>query len=104
MFAVDVPMYWSRWEVDRASGKEYLSFLQGVYDAASRRVVTHRWEDWRSEVIWMSLYFSVAVWLSIALIQASARYLAGMVAPRRMSLVVGSAHRESDRHVRRGNK
>ena len=28
---------------------------------------THRWDDWKSEVVWMSLYFSVAVWLSIGL-------------------------------------
>jgi hypothetical protein len=33
-------------------------------------VVSHRWEDWKNEIAWMSLYFSVAVWLSIALIHA----------------------------------
>ncbi|HXC39286.1 MAG TPA: hypothetical protein VN667_10095, partial [Burkholderiales bacterium] len=36
----------------------------------SRLVVSHRWSDWKSEVTWMSLYFSVAVWLSIALVHA----------------------------------
>jgi hypothetical protein len=33
-------------------------------------VVSHRWQDWHNEVAWMSLYFSVAVWLSIALVHA----------------------------------
>jgi hypothetical protein len=33
-------------------------------------VVSHRLEDWKNEIAWMSLYFSVAVWLSIALIHA----------------------------------
>jgi hypothetical protein len=33
-------------------------------------VVSHRWQDWQNEVAWMSLYFSVAVWLSIALVHA----------------------------------
>jgi hypothetical protein len=33
-------------------------------------VVSHRREDWKSEVAWMTLYFSVAVWLSIALVHA----------------------------------
>jgi hypothetical protein len=68
MFLVDVPMYWSRWVADGASAGQYLGIAQGVRDAAVRRVVSYRWEDWKSEILWMSLYFSVAVWLSIALI------------------------------------
>jgi len=43
---------------------------QGVLDVSGRWVVSHRWEDWKSEVAWMTLYFSVAVWLSIALVHA----------------------------------
>jgi hypothetical protein len=70
MFLVDVPMYWSRWLADEASGRSYLSLAQGVLDASGRWTVSHRWQDWQSEVAWMSLYFSVAVWLSIALIHA----------------------------------
>lgn len=70
MFLVDVPMYWSRWLADEATGRHYMSLAQGLLDASSRWVVSHRWADWHSEVAWMSLYFSVAVWLSIALIHA----------------------------------
>jgi hypothetical protein len=70
LFLVDVPMYWSRWIADRAAGRHYLSIAQGVRDVSSRWLVSYRWDDWKSEVIWMSLYFSVAVWLSIALIHA----------------------------------
>ena len=68
MFGVDVPMYWSRWIADEHVGRAYLSLTQGLVDASTRWVVSHRWEDWRSEVVWMSLYFSVAVWFSIALV------------------------------------
>ena len=68
MFLVDVPMYWSRWLADEAMGRQYMSLAQGVFDISGRWVVSHRWEDWRSEVTWMSLYFSVAVWISIALV------------------------------------
>ena len=67
MFMVDVPMYWSRWLADEASGRVYLTLAQGVIDASSRWVVSSRWEVWKTEVVWMSLYFSVAVWISIAL-------------------------------------
>ena len=70
MFLVDVPMYWSRWVADEASGRHYLSLTQGLIDASARWVVSHRWDDWKSEVVWMSMYFSVAVWLSIALVHA----------------------------------
>ena len=67
MFEVDVPMYWSRWVFDEGHGRRYLSIAQGLADVSGRWTVSHRWTDWQSEVIWMTLYFSVAVWLSIAL-------------------------------------
>ena len=70
MFTVDVPLYWSRWLADEAVGRRYLSLADGLRDVAGRRVVSYRWEDWRHEVAWMSLYFSVAVWISISLIHA----------------------------------
>lgn len=70
MFLVDVPMYWSRWIADEASGRHYLSLAQGVLDASRRWVVSTRWEDWRSEVAWKTLYFTVAVWFSISLVHA----------------------------------
>jgi hypothetical protein len=70
MFGVDVPMYWSRWVADEAGGRSYMSLAQGAADVSGRWVVSHRWEDWQQEFAWMTLYFSVAVWLSIALIHA----------------------------------
>jgi hypothetical protein len=68
MFLVDVPMYWARWVADEVGGRTYLSLAQGVLDTSSRWVVSQQWQTWRGEVVWMSLYFSVAVWLSIAFI------------------------------------
>jgi hypothetical protein len=68
MVTVDVPLYYARLQADLLAGVQYLSPLQGVADAASRCRVTSSWEVWRDEVPWMALYFTVAVWLSIALI------------------------------------
>ena len=48
-----------------------MSLAQGILDVSGRWVVSHRFEDWRSEMTWMSLYFSVAVWISIALVHAA---------------------------------
>ncbi len=70
MFLVDVPMYWQRWLADQAAGREYFTIVQGVLDASHRRVVTFSVERWHTEMLWMSLYFSVAVWISISLIHA----------------------------------
>ena len=71
MFLIDVPMYWQRWLADESRGHGYLTISQGLFDTLERRVVSHRWEDWQGEVTWMSLYFSIAVWISIALIFAA---------------------------------
>jgi hypothetical protein len=73
MFSVDVPMYWSRWLADEAGGRSYMSVAQGMLDMSQHRIVSHRWEDWKHEVVWMSLYFSVAVWISISLVHAPVR-------------------------------
>ncbi len=68
--SVDVPMYFTRWQADLASGREYLTLAQGVHDAWARRVVTFDWQEWRPEIPWMSFYFSVGVWWSLALVHA----------------------------------
>jgi hypothetical protein len=65
--AVDVPMYLRRWQVKNADGNGLLSHLEGLWDASLRWVVTHDIAEWKDEIAWMSLYFSVAVWASLAL-------------------------------------
>lgn len=72
MFLVDVPMYWTRWLSDQAAGRPYLAVADGLVDASSRWTVTHDWAHWRGEVLWMTVYFSVAVWASIGLAHAPA--------------------------------
>jgi hypothetical protein len=70
MSLVDIPMYAARWQADEASRRAYLTLDQGLRDAWSRRVVTFSWEKWQSEIPWMTLYFSVCVWASLALVLA----------------------------------
>jgi len=67
MFSVDLPMYFSRWHADVAGGKELLGLFAGLHDAATRWVVTHDFADWKDEIAWKTLYFSVAVWASMML-------------------------------------
>ena len=67
MCTVDVPMYIGRFLQDQAQGRQYLTLGQGLRDASLRWVTTAKWDEWKSEMPWMTLYFSVVVWASIAL-------------------------------------
>jgi hypothetical protein len=60
-------MYFERWHADAATGKQPLGLMAGLYDVATRWVVTHDITHWCDEIAWMSLYFSIAVWSSLAL-------------------------------------
>lgn len=70
MGLVDVPMYWARWVADEALARSYMPLLLGLVDVSERWVVSHDWAHWRSEVVWMTAYFSVAVWFSVSLVLA----------------------------------
>jgi hypothetical protein len=67
LVAVDVPMYFARWQEDMANGKPLFGLLVGLHDAGTRLTVTHDIAPWRDEMAWMALYFSAAVWSSLAL-------------------------------------
>lgn len=68
MVSVDIPMYVRRWREGRAQGLSYLSLRDGLHDALYRRVHVREWSKWKPEVAWLTGYFSVAVWLSVALV------------------------------------
>jgi hypothetical protein len=67
LITIDVPMYLTRWRAKVADGSKLLRPLEGLRDASTRWVVTHDLAEWKDEIVWMSLYFSVAVWASLAL-------------------------------------
>jgi hypothetical protein len=70
LVTVDVPMYLSRWKAGLDDGSPLLSVLEGLRDVRTRWVVTHDITHWKGEIAWMSLYFSGAVWASLALCAA----------------------------------
>jgi hypothetical protein len=67
LMTVDVPMYFNRWHTGSADGNRQLSPREGLVDVSTRWVVTHDLAEWKDEIAWMSLYFSIAVWASLAL-------------------------------------
>ncbi len=70
MVFLDVPMYVSRWHTDLAAHHQYLSLSAGFGEILQRCTVMREWSAWRHDVPWLSLYFTVAVWISIALVRA----------------------------------
>lgn len=68
VLAIDVPLYVRRFRSARAVGHRYLSITQGVRDAWERRESDHSWEKWKDDAIWLTPYFSVGVWISMALV------------------------------------
>jgi hypothetical protein len=67
LMTIDIPMYLRRWRAKVADGSKLLRPLAGLRDVSTRWVVTHDLAEWKDEIAWMSLYFSVAVWVSLAL-------------------------------------
>jgi hypothetical protein len=67
LITVDVPMYLKRWRAEMASGGKPLRPMEGLRDVSLRWVVTRDISEWKEEIPWMSLYFSAAVWASLAL-------------------------------------
>ncbi len=67
LMTIDVPMYVGRWRAKVADGGRHLGPLEGLRDVCTRWVVTHDLAEWKDEIAWMSLYFSAAVWASLAL-------------------------------------
>jgi hypothetical protein len=67
LMTIDVPMYLSRWRAENADGSKLMRPLEGLRDVSTRWVVTHDLAEWKDEIAWMSLYFSAAVWASLAL-------------------------------------
>jgi len=62
----DVRMYVRRWRQHAAGVR--MPLRMGLRDSQRRRHPTLAWEVWREEVPWMTLYFSIGVWTSLAMV------------------------------------
>ena len=67
MITYDVPMYLARWQAELASAHRSLPLLEGARAIVQRCTVVREWAVWRQDAVWLSLYFTVAVWISLAL-------------------------------------
>jgi len=63
MVAYVVPMYLERWQ----PGQAYLSLGEGLGQVLQRCTVSRDWSLWWQDAAWLTPYFSICVWMSIAL-------------------------------------
>lgn len=66
MGSVDIPMYWSRWRMETLQHATYLSLWSGLWDTLRNYTVNFSWHKWHQEIPWMTLYFTITVWMSMA--------------------------------------
>lgn len=45
-----------------------LTLATGLRDSQRRRHTTFAWKIWREEVPWMTVYFSIGLWTSLAMV------------------------------------
>lgn len=64
MVIADVPMYLVRW---RAAAGFTVPLDDGLRTLLERCVVRREWSAWREDATWLTLYFTVCVWVSVAL-------------------------------------
>ena len=59
-----VPMYMRRWR----AGGTYLRLGEGLDQVLGRCRVERHWVQWRQDAAWLTPYFTICVWMSIALV------------------------------------
>lgn len=74
MLYVDIPMYFNRNKNSVRTGIQSLSLSAGFKDVYHRRVQTSDWGIWKKEVLWITSYFTLGVWLSISMVIIELRY------------------------------
>ncbi len=70
MALVDVPAYVNGWLAAEEADKAYAGIREGMKQLVGEWHYTRAYSDWEYEMIWMSLYFSVAVWMSQLIVNA----------------------------------
>jgi hypothetical protein len=72
MVAIDVPAYLAKYRVAEEAGRTYLSISDGFTEVVTQWTVSRAYDDWSYAIVWMSLYFSIAVWISLSMVVAPA--------------------------------
>jgi hypothetical protein len=58
-----VPMYLARWQ----PGQDRTSLADGFGQVVQRCTVEHDWSLWWQDALWLTPYFTICVWMSLAL-------------------------------------
>ena len=69
MVNIDVPMYLKRAKVNKKNNIKYNDFVDGVNTLTKCQKITKSYQDWKEDIPWLSLYFSLSVWASIIILK-----------------------------------
>lgn len=85
MVSVDVPNYIKGHIINTSNGKEYETLSGGLRSLVdiSEHEQSLSFGKWRYAMVWMTLYFSVACWASIAVVN-SPRMDQGLLCQRKI--------------------
>jgi len=68
MAAYVVPMYLRRWRAEGRNEGAYLRVDDGMRQVLARNTVERDWAHWQQDAAWLTPYFTICVWMSIALV------------------------------------
>lgn len=65
MVFVDIASYYHSWQASLQEGRVFSTIAEGFREVVFERNATQEYEVWRYSMLWMALYFSLAVWMSM---------------------------------------
>ena len=71
MICVDVPMY-----IDKSNkNNKFYNFINGLKELNICNNITHSFKDWENDIVWMTGYFTIAVWFCLAMLFIYNKYI-----------------------------
>lgn len=71
MICVDVPMYVNK----SKKNNKFYNFINGLKELNICKNITHSFKEWESEIVWMTGYFTFAVWFCLAMLFIYHKYI-----------------------------
>jgi len=74
MITIDIPMYIKRAKHRLKDKTKYFNFIDGIKDMNQCKITSRSYDDWKTDMMWISSYFIFAVWSSIYLVIWHTKY------------------------------
>ena len=65
----DVPMYFKRAQKQKENNVQYNSLYDGIQEMKKCKKVTSSYQEWKSDIPWLTFYFTFTVWGTIYILK-----------------------------------